>query len=162
MTAGSTFSPIATTTLGSNTTTVTFSSISGAYADLVLVASGTMTAQTDGVINFNSDTGNNYSSTYLFGNGTSAASGRNSSAGALLVFYWGTGQNNSILNIQNYANTTTYKTIIGRNNNPGNSTYAGVAMWQSTSAITRMDLAPTGGASWVAGSTFTLYGIASA
>lgn len=162
MPAGSTYSTIATTTLGSNNTTITFSSIPSTYTDLVLVATGSVTSQTDGVITFNSDTGNNYSRTYMYGNGTSALSGRNSSAGALLVAYFGTGQNNMILNIQNYANTTTYKTCIGRNNNPGNSTYAGVAMWLNTSAINRIDFSPTASQSWTTGSTFTLYGIAAA
>jgi hypothetical protein len=163
MAAAQTYEPIATQTLGSNTATVTFSSIPGTYTDLVLVASGTIASgTTDGVINFNSDTGNNYSRTYMYGNGTSALSGRNTSAGALLVFYWSTTVCNSIINIQNYANTTTYKTVVGRNNHTGNSTYAGVAMWQSTSAITRMDIAPTGGISWATGSVFTLYGIKAA
>lgn len=161
MAAGSTYTPIATTTLGSNTNTVTFSSIPSTYTDLILVAAGTMTAETNGIINFNSDTGNNYSRTYMYGNGTSALSGRNSTAGALLVFYWGTGQNNSIINIQNYSNTTTYKTVVGRNNNPNNSTYTGVAMWLSTSAINRMDISTTG-QNFTTGSTFTLYGIVAA
>lgn len=163
MAVSNTYTAIATQTLGSNTATVTFSSIPQTYTDLVLVANGTITSgTTDGVINFNSDTGNNYSRTYLYGNGTSALSGRNSSAGALLVMYWSTTVCNSIINIQNYSNTTTYKTVIGRNNHAGNSTYEGVAMWQSTSAITRMDIAPTGGISWASGSTFTLYGIQAA
>ena len=162
MPAAQTYEPIATTTLGSNTATVTFSSIPGTYTDLVLVAAGSMTSQTDGVITFNSDTGNNYSRTYMFGNGTSAISGRNTSSGALLVCYWGTGRNHAIINIQNYANTTTYKTAISRNTNPANDTYAGIAMWQSTSAITRIDFACTSSQSWTTGSVFTLYGIKAA
>ena len=162
MAAAQTYEPIATQTLGSNTATVTFSSIPQTYTDLVLIAGGTVASGTvDGVINFNSDTGNNYSRTYLYGNGTNALSGRNSSAGALLVFYWSTTVCNSIINIQNYANTTTYKTVIGRNNHTGNSTYEGVAIWQSTSAITRMDLT-CGATSWATGSVFTLYGIKAA
>ena len=36
MAAGRTYEPIATTTLGSNATSVTFSNISGSYTDLVL------------------------------------------------------------------------------------------------------------------------------
>lgn len=162
MPAAQTYEPLATTTLGSNTATVTFSSIPQTYTDLVLVASGTVASGTvDGVINFNSDTGNNYSRTYMYGTGVNALSGRNTNAGALLVFYWSTTVCNTIISFQNYSNTTTYKTVVGRNNHEGNSTYAGVAMWRSTSAITRMDLT-CGATSWATGSVFTLYGIKAA
>jgi hypothetical protein len=165
MAAGSTYTPIATTTLGSNTTTVTFSSITGSYTDLVLVANGTVTyaGNLDCNITINSDTGNNYSRTYMFGNGTSALAGKNSTAGAALGFYWSNTQsNNTILHFMNYSSTVTYKTMLTRNNNPGNSTYAGIALWQSTSAITRLDLTPTASSQWATGSTFTLYGIVAA
>ena len=40
MAAGSTYTPIATTTLGSAQADVTFSSISGSYTDLVLIIGG--------------------------------------------------------------------------------------------------------------------------
>ena len=165
MPAGSTYSTIATTTLGSNTTTVTFSSISGSYTDLILVASGTVTSggNIDCDMFINSDTGTNYGRTYMFGNGTSASSGRNTSAAAALGYYWSsTTVCNTIFHFMNYSNTTTFKTMLTRNNNPGNSTYAGVGTWRSTSAITRLDMTPTASAQWSSGSTFTLYGISCA
>jgi hypothetical protein len=165
MPAAQTYEPIATTTLGSNTTTVTFSSISGSYTDLVLVANGTVTyvGNLDCDIKINSDTGNNYSRTYIFGTGTSALSGKNTSAGAGLGFYWSNTQsNNTIFHFMNYSNTTTYKSMLVRNTNPGASTYAGITMWNSTSAITRLDLTPTASSQWATGSIFTLYGITAA
>jgi hypothetical protein len=165
MPAAQTYEPLATTTLGSNTTTVTFSSISGSYTDLILVANGTVTyaGNLDCEIFINSDTGTNYSRTYMFGNGTSALSGKNTSAAAALGFYWSNTQsNNTIFHFMNYSNTTTYKTMLTRNANPGNSTYAGVGMWRSTSAITRLDLTPTASSQWATGSIFTLYGITAA
>jgi hypothetical protein len=164
MAAGATYEPIATTTLGSNTHTVTFSSIPGTYTDLVLVMSGSITTgATDGCIVINSDTANNYSRTYMYGNGSSAASGRNAPIDAAYGTYWDTGMSNSIWHFMNYSNTTTYKTILTRNNAPSNSTYAGVGIWRSTSAITRLDIQPSVLArDWVSGSTFTLYGITAA
>jgi len=56
-----TYEPIATTTLGSATASITFSTISGAYTDLVLVASITgVSVATDPWIRINSDTGANF------------------------------------------------------------------------------------------------------
>ena len=79
MAAGSTYTPIATNTLGSAQASVTFSSISGSYTDLVLIINaGTSDAsEQDCLIRVNGDTGSNYSATYMYGTGSSAASGRN-------------------------------------------------------------------------------------
>jgi hypothetical protein len=70
-----TYEPIATTTLGSAAADVTFTSISGTYTDLVLVAVTQIGSSGDYLgVQFNSDTGTNYSRTRLSGNGTSASS----------------------------------------------------------------------------------------
>ena len=64
MAAGITYTPITSTTLGSNTASVTFSSISSAYTDLVLVVAGALDgANWVPTLQFNSDTGTNYSTT---------------------------------------------------------------------------------------------------
>jgi hypothetical protein len=67
-----------------------------------------------------------------------------------------------IINIQNYASTSTYKTSIARGSNAaGGDVTASVNMWSSNSAITSLRLY-TGSGNINAGSTFTLYGIAAA
>jgi hypothetical protein len=162
-----TYSPIATTTLGSATNTVTFSSISGSYTDLVAVFEGTLTSgSADLLLRFNSDTGSNYSSTHLYGTGSSAASSRFSNATSIKVMYYGylesTGRNNAITSIQNYSNSTTYKTTIARANNADTSgTNAGVGLWRNTNAITSITFLASAN-NFETGSNFTLYGIASA
>lgn len=167
MAAGNTYVALATQTLGSATSTVTFSSISGSYTDLVLIlnlkaASGSTAYPR---IQFNSDTGTNYSLTYLTGNGTSATSGRTAnSVGYItgLTVESSTDFNfNGIYSIQNYSNTTTYKTVIGRCNNASDNTEATVTLWRNTAAISTIDLVNVN-ANFAAGSTFTLYGIAAA
>jgi len=68
MAAGATYEPIATTTVsGSSTSTVTFSSISGTYTDLVIIGNlGSQTTNAFPYLQFNGDTGSNYSaSMYL-------------------------------------------------------------------------------------------------
>lgn len=169
-----TYEPIATTTLGSDTTTVTFSSIAGTYTDLVLIMSlGEQVSQTNGVRvrigNGSTDTGSNYSNTYLIGNGTAASSQRQSNI-TYFDIAWNAspsstlGNYNAICNFQNYANTTTYKTALLRVNSSNQSTEAVVGLWRSTSAINIIDIYTGGGASnkLLAGSTFTLYGIKAA
>lgn len=163
----STYTPIATQTLGSATSTVTFSSIPATYTDLVLVVSAKCnTGGSVGLIsNFNSDLGANYSFTYLNGNGSSASSGRVS--GTTLMAFCdlpASGSSAGVMTAQimNYANTTTYKTVITRGNDASAVTQSLVNLWRSTAAINRIDLAPNSGVQFAAGGTFTLYGIKAA
>ena len=163
MAAGSTYTPIATTTLGSNQTSITFSSL-GSYTDLILIFNGktTSTGGWNFFLRFNGDTSTNYSATVIYGDGTTAASARgtnNTSTGGWFVD--GTNPGTVIANIMNYGNSSTFKTVIGRGNNTGIGTDARVGLWRNTSAITSI-LAYTNGGDWAAGSTFTLYGIAAA
>ena len=71
------------------------------------------------------------------------------------------GQNNAIVQFQNYSNTTTYKTVLSRGNNASNLVEAFVGLWRSTSAITAIDIKTQSG-NFSIGSTFTLYGIKAA
>jgi hypothetical protein len=167
MAAGNTYEAIATQTLGSTAATVTFNSIPSTYTDLVLVISAIATTSVGGdiVIQFNSDTGSNYSGTYLWGNGTSAGSTRGSNATYSLIDYYAemdTSVANRIVSIQNYSNTTTFKTFLSRANNAGRGTDAIVGMWRSTAAITSLLLDVTSTNDFAAGSTFSLYGIKAA
>jgi hypothetical protein len=153
-----TYEKIATTTLGSATATITFSSISGTYTDLVLIASGTSTTSTI-CIRFNNDTGSNYSDTYMFGDGSSAGSGRHTSASRIFGSSVGSTVSTNIFNIQNYSNTTTYKTCLIRGSLTTSHTIAFAGLWRSTSAITRIDLFNNNSGDFDTGFTATLYGI---
>jgi hypothetical protein len=163
-----TYEPIATTTVsGSSTSTITFSSISGSYTDLV-IAINLGTSNQNGIkIMLNNDTGTNYSNTRLYGNGTSASSSRRTSTATVylddgVAFSTGAGDNNTIIHFMNYSNTTTYKTWLQRGNAPANGTVAVVGLYRSTSAITRIDFTAVGATTFTADSTFTLYGIKAA
>ena len=156
----STYEKIATTTLSSATNSVTFSSISGSYTDLVLVINGTQSSANSCGIRFNSDSGSNYSATRLGGDGGSALSNRWSNTNMGYTFLQYTTQNTTIINIMNYSNTTTYKTVLSRFNNAANFVAAYVALWRSTAAITSLSVQDVDGTTnFATGSTFTLYGI---
>ena len=168
MAAGATYEPIQTYTVsGTTTTTITFSSISQTYTDLVLVCSGNCNSGTDyprirvgtgGTIS----TSNVYSSTQIYGTGTVATPYQESSqTGYIFATYPATSARvTTIFQIQNYSNTTTYKTFLERDNNAAGNVTAAVAQWRNTGAINIIELFITN--KFVSGSTFTLYGIAAA
>jgi len=159
-----TYEPIATTTLSTSTATVTFSSISGSYTDLVLVMNTKITVGDQGIrLRFNSDSGTNYSFTYLGGNGSTASSGRQSNKTGMDVGNSdATNFNPTIVHIQNYSNSTTYKTVLGRTSVPALYLYTYVGLWRSTSAITTIAIDGNSGINFASGSEFTLYGIKAA
>lgn len=158
----STYEAIATTTLGSNQASVTFSSISQSYTDLILVNNATCTINTQVIgCQYNNDTGTNYSKTYLLGTGSTAFSGGNSNENYAVGGDAYDTLNTNIHYFFNYANTTTYKTAIVRSNNAANRVGAWVNLWRNTAAITTIKIFPLSG-NFASGSTITLYGIKAA
>lgn len=166
-----TYEPIATTTLGSAASSVTFSSIPSTYTDLILVVSGSSTTGTNArmrVGNGSVDTGSNYSFTSLDGNGTSALSYRFTSETSYAMEWYSqfsTAPGNvttEITHIMNYANTTTYKSILVRSNLVATGVSAGVGLWRSTSAINVLNYFCASATTFAAGFTATLYGVKAA
>jgi len=170
-----TYTELRSTTVGTATPSVTFdiSSVSG-YTDLVVIVSARSVfsaAEVAGFIrvgNGSIDTGSNYSRTRLLGTGSAASSGRGTN---LTAISWdaipaGTSAAGTfgatIIQIMNYSNTTTNKTILIRSNEPNNYVAATVGLWRSTSAINQVQIYGDGGANLAVGTTVSLYGIANA
>lgn len=170
MAAGSTYTPIATTTLSSTASTIVFSSISSSYTDLIAIVNGTAynsntpTGSSTYGFTFNGDTGTNYSATGLYGNGSSAASYRTSNTSFVQMGQIHTSTiSTSIFHFQNYSNSTTYKTIVGRNNMASTLTGAWVGLWRSTSSINSITFGYFDGSGYFnSGTSITLYGITAA
>jgi hypothetical protein len=170
----STYEKIATTTLGSGQTSVTFSSIPSTYTDLVLVSGSLVAAAANNFMcEMNGDTGTTYSTTYMYGNGSSALSGRQSTQYGIILGGIAGGVSSSepstvISQFQNYANTTTNKTVLSRGNLASASTDATIGLWRSTAAINSIKVyvgfgnSATPGGNLNTGSVFTLYGIKAA
>ena len=168
-----TYEPIATTTLGSAAASITFSSIPATYTDLKLVTvaqADTFDGYVGYDIQFNSDTGSNYSLTRLVGNGTTAVSARISNAtqlnigGAVATSTTSSNFALSEIDIFNYSGST-YKTLLsglsGDTNGAGQVRRV-VGLWRSTSAITSVYLFADSGFNFKTGTTATLYGIKNA
>ena len=167
MAAGTTYEPIATNTLSSSAATVTFSSISGSYTDLVLISTAKLVSGTAGMqLQFNGDTGSNYSNTFLWADGSTAGSVGNSNATSI-NFHYGAYLDSTnwavqISQIMNYSNATTRKTVINRDGSASTGTDLIVGLWRNTSAINQVVVKLGNANSFASGSTFTLYGITAA
>lgn len=161
MAAGTTYTPIATTTLGSAAGSVTFSSL-GSYTDLILI-DNTKSSASDTALNltFNGDTTSGlYSTSFLFGNGTAVNSARETNFNSIYISRANTTNGAGITHIQNYGNSTTNKAVLSRGNDT-DYVFAWVGLWRNTNAITSLRVTP-GGQNFAIGSTFTLYGILAA
>ena len=158
-----TYEPIASSS-PSAAASVEFTSIPGTYTDLVIVYHLIhSTGADDMFIQFNSDTGTNYSATNLYGTGSAAGSYRQSTqARGLLDFYAVPGTSayaTNIIQVMSYANTNVYKTALAAASRANNGVDRNVVLWRSTSAITTVKVFP--GAGTITGS-MALYGIKAA
>lgn len=169
MAAGSTYTPIATTTLSSTQSNIEFTSISGSYTDLVLVLSikSISTASNSWInLRINGDSNSNYSQTTLNGSGSSASS-FNYTSRSDGIFIGDTNSNDYatiICNILNYNNTTTYKSVLSRSSDATDFVKEIVGLWRkSPEAITTINIQIESSANNIAsGTTATLYGIKAA
>lgn len=164
----SAYQAIASTTLSTATTTVTFSSIPSTFEHLQL----RLSVQCDNnvprslAMRFNNDTGANY---YYRGVGWSGTTvyASSSAAGTTLDFVTldrtNTAFGIAILTIPDYANTTKYKNVNGiagvDNSNKG-SVQVSSGQWMSTVAINRIDLFLNSNQLDI-GSVIALYGMTS-
>ena len=172
-----TYDPIATTTLGSAAASITFSSIPSTFTDLVIAGqirstrSGEITDQYTFVLN--SDTGTNYSSTTMYDNDEAAPqvtrSGNSTNIG--LVRCPGPNATSGVFgtvlsNIQNYSNSTTFKTILTSWGSQGDTTFyflgKTVTLWRNTNAITSIEVKSVTSSNLAIGTSLTLYGIKAA
>jgi hypothetical protein len=164
--ATATYTPIATATGTGASGTISFTSISSTYTDLIVVCNNTNTSAANMYMTFNGDSGAHYSETYLNGNGSSATSGVDTTPYLNRTTTISTTPVQTVIQIMNYANTTTYKTVIGRTSlatgsNPG--TEAIVGLWRKApEAINTILISLSAGGTFATGTTFSLYGILAA
>ena len=165
--------PIAYTSIsGSTTSDVTFANIPQTYQDLMFVVNGRGSYSASYVLIQAYINGgfSGYSTTYLQGDGSSATSSRQSATSGLYLGNLPAATSTSgiqgsiVTHILNYANTSTYKTILSRNAydlNGSGGTRLSVNMSSSTSAVTQVNIATFGVGYFTAGTTIELFGIRS-
>ena len=156
---------IATNTLSTTASSITFSSIPSTYTHLqirVLARSGA--SADDFRFQLNGDTGANYSRHGLYGTGSAAAANGVASSG---VGNLGVIDNTAsvfsvaVVDILDYTNTNKYTTVRSLNgydaNGSGYVFFASTA-WMNTAAVTSITLFPSS-SSFQQYSSFALYGI---
>ena len=162
----STYEPIATSTLGSAAASITFSSIPSTYTDLrFTLLINTTTTNSEGIrLQYNNDTGTNYSYLYVSGTGSSAVTALATDDTYIILHYSGTSTTIPTFyfgDVFSYAGSTFKTALTGSSedkNGSGNTT-RNVGLWRSTAAITTLKLGNAGGGNFNAGTIATLYGI---
>ncbi len=170
------FTVIDHTELTGSATTWSESSISASYDHLYLEFSARSdnTSYRDEIyIQFNGDTGSNYSVTQLFAVSSTPGAQHQSGEASIQKIYIPDASNTAdtfgagSLWIPNYANTANFKQMLsmtaGENASTTDSQWivmAGAALWQSTAAVNQITLVPN--ADFLQYSTFTLYGVTGA
>lgn len=172
------YESIATVTVGAGgSSSISFSSIVGTYKHLQLRYTAQTNRGTFGIdeakITFNGDTGSNYTYHIVMGTGsvaqTEAATSITSSQvgsgnlGTSTASTWGS----VILDLLDYASTNKTKVYRALGGADVNGTVGGVGgrvslasgLWNSTSAITSLTLAPVNSSTFSQHSKFALYGI---
>ena len=165
--------PLGMVSVGSaGSATISFTSIPSTYKHLQVRALIRGTASASAIsanMQFNSDTGSNYSYHELYGNGTSAQASAgatqtrfflhgNAPAATALASSFGV----AVMDILDYANTSKYKTtrcLDGMDvNGTGGYILLDSGSWQNTNAITSIQITPSSG-NFAQYSQFALYGI---
>lgn len=160
----STYTPIASQTANGSVSSLTFSSIPQGYTDLVLVFTGSVSSGSGDLgLRFNSDIGSAYSTTWLSSQ-AGGTSGRSTSATSITATEYSYLDNVrstlTTINLLNYSNNTTYKSVLTRSGKTGYGVETKVGLWRNTNAITSITAFTTGSnPNFTSDSTFTLYGI---
>lgn len=163
-----TYESLQTITTTAAASTITFSSISSSFTDLIIIGAGRNNASGYGwAIRFNGDSSSSYSWTDMEGSGSGVGSNRNSTLNSYIYTSYsivgiGDQQSNMICHINNYGNTSKYKSVLTRINAPTATNYPGltaaIGTWNNTAAITSITILTTG-SYFTDGTTFSLYGI---
>jgi hypothetical protein len=161
------YDSLATVTLSTTASSITFTGIPSDYKHLQIRAiQATTTTDDDIECRFNSDTGSNYSVHRLRGNGSAA-----SADGYANVTQFEVGRSPSaastfgplVFDILDYANTNKYKTgrsLFGSDGNGSGWIMLSSGNWRNTAAITTIQLRPSaGGNTFTANSSFALFGV---
>ena len=159
------YESIATVTVGSAVSSITFSSIPSTYTHLqIRFIAKVATGSGNYFLQFNSDTASNYNSHLLYGSGSSALALADSSwAGINLVSGSSTQFSGGVVDILDYTNTNknkTVRTLGGFDANGSGFVNFYCGLWRNTAAVTSITIRELiNGSNLTQYSSFALYGI---
>jgi hypothetical protein len=151
-----TYTALATVTLTSTASSVTFSNIPATYRDLILTVNGAVSSGQNLLFYFNNDTtAANYFRVTMDGDGSTTASGSANNAQSTTMYSTPT-----VLTFQvmDYSATDKHKTSLNRIGAAGSLAGAVAARWANTAAVTSVRLQTQSG-TFNSGNTFNLFGV---
>lgn len=143
---------------------ITFSGIPGTYKHLQIraIGKGATAGGRQILFQFNGDTGSNYNSHHIYGDGASAVAQAKGTSTNGWVSYWDSSQFGvAVMDILDYANTNknkTTRTLGGYDANGSGFVLLRSGLWMNTGAITSVSLFTDSG-NFTEHSQFALYGI---
>jgi len=166
VTSTNSYESIATTTVSSPVSSITFSSIPSTYQHLQIRFISKLSAGDDVIMRFNGDTGNNYWNHILYGNGSSAIAGVPFSGAYSGIALYYTGSTASVaggvIDVLDYTSTNKNKTVrfLGGydDNGSGNIDFASGSWSATPAAINSIVLKPVS-ANFAQYTQIALYGI---
>jgi len=161
------YESIATVTLSSSQSTVTFSSIPATYKHLQLRTMWKLSAGVNLQARYNGSGAGNYKTHIIYGDGSATAAGVSSVSPDYVGLGYTAGASGTIcatiVDILDYANTNKYKTtrhLMGDDRNGAGDVEFGSALWLNTAAINEIVITVQGGVQTLLQySSFALYGI---
>jgi hypothetical protein len=165
--AAGSFDLLETQVLGSTAASITFASLNtyaSTYQHLQIRMAGSTTSGINWVdIQFNGDTGSNYSRHELRGNGSSVTSSASANYDSYLFGIWGDAPGAAVVDLLDPFETTKFKTgraLSGWVGADGVQLTSG--SWRNTNAISSIQIKNNGSAIFKIGTRFSLYGIKAA
>lgn len=164
------YESIQTVSLGSGgSSSISFTSIPSTYKHLQIRAIArnewTINSRNELLMQFNSDTGANYSWHGLDGDGSAASAQANSSTSSMGTGVLAGDQLTSgiysalVIDVLDYQNTNKYKTTRAMTGVAGGWLWYRSGSWRSTSAVSTITLLPANSQTFKQYSSFALYGI---
>ena len=166
------YDALSTVTLTSTTANVVFAGIPRGYKHLQIRLSARNNFAGSGggisaLLRFNSDTSSSYTFHRLVGDGASATAGAATGLTYTQIGYMSrngdtSNYSASVVDILDYSSTTklkTLRTLSGGDYNGSGYVQLWSGLWQKTDAVNAIEIYPDGAASWLSGTTISLYGI---
>lgn len=168
----SSYESIATTTLTGSQSTITFTESGSAWSaykhlQFRVIGKSASASTYDLMWRYNGDTGSNFATHYMLGNGSGAFAGANYGVTFIRANNVVEANSNSIvgttiIDILDFNSTTKYKTsrsLSGVDENGGGTVSLESGLWMNTNAITSVTFFPSSGGSFGANTSIALYGI---
>lgn len=158
-----TYTPLGSVTLAATASEVIFSNIPNSFRDLILIAEHRVSGPGETDVQFNGDTGNNYSTVTMRAGASNAIFSANYTANGVKPqnSVGGSTTTNDFfrLDIMDYSATNKHKTSLLRSGN-GSAAFAQnqAVRWANDNAITSLRCVAVG-TTYAIGSTFSIYGV---